>query len=334
MSARWDSLIAALLACVLSAPGCLRFAYDALGKPRETDAGVDAGGGNGGPPAAHGGRGGAGSPGAAGRGGAGSGGDGGGEGGGSDGGAEPRDAEIDGDSVSEDAAIQDGSTADAGAADGGKTGVLCPDIPGLLFCDGFENVRLEDSWDYSTVQNGSATRVTDFKRTGAASLHATTGAPMQDTWSRCGTQVLNKLKSGHAWMRSYNWLPASAKIMPYFSLGALSENVQPYEGFELRLRPAHVEISATGGVWGSMMVPFPRERWVCVELHAFIDPAAGFYEVYFDGTLVVASALHDTQPADGLTAAEVGVHYAAPMQPATEVYVDDVAVGTARIPCQ
>jgi hypothetical protein len=74
---------------------------------------------------------------------------------------------------------------------------------------------------------------------GVASLHATTGPPMQGAWAHWASE-------GHAWMRSHNWLSGSAKIMPYFSLGAISENVEPYDGFELRLRPAHVEIGATG----------------------------------------------------------------------------------------
>lgn len=330
MCARSQSLIAALLACVLSGPACLRFAYN---ERRDTDAGVDAATSDGGL-TVRGGRGGTGSAGAESIGGAGSGGAGRSGNGGSGGNIEPRDAGFDAEPVPNDAATRDSATPEAGEADGGKTSVLCPDDPALLFCDGFENLRLEDTWDSSTVQNGSATRVTDFKRTGVASLQVTTDSLMQGAWARLATEVLNKQRSGHAWMRSYTWLPGSAKVMPYFSLGAMSENVQPYDGFELRLRPAHVEISATGGVWGSMMVPFPRDRWVCVELHAFIDPAVGFYEVYFDETLVVTSALHDTQPADGLTTAEVGIHDAAPMQPATEVYVDDVAVGGARIPCQ
>jgi len=328
MSARSHSLIAALLSCVLSAPACLRFGYSELAKARDPDAGMDAATRDGGRPAVHAGRGGTGDW-VADAGGAGASG-----GGGSAGEITPPDAGLDAEPVPKDAAIRDSATSDVGAADGGTSDVRCPNDPALLFCDGFETLRIEDSWDSSAVQNGSVTRVTDFKRTGVASLHATTGPSMQGSWARWATEALNKQTSGHVWMRSYNWLPGSAKIMPYFSLGAISENVEPYDGFELRLRPAHVEISATGGVWGSKMVPFPRDRWVCVELHVFIDPAVGFYEVYFDENLVVISELHDTQPADGITAAKVGIHYAAPMQPATEVYVDDVAVGRARIACQ
>jgi hypothetical protein len=68
-------------------------------------------------------------------------------------------------------------------------------------------------------------------------------------------------------------------------------------------------------------------------MHVFIDPSVGLYEAYLDGALAVRSMLTNTLPADGFTAAEVGVHYADPGQGPVEVYVDDVVVGTSRIPC-
>ena len=81
------------------------------------------------------------------------------------------------------------------------------------------------------------------------------------------------------------------------------------------------------------MTTFPRDRWVCVELHVFIDPIAGVYEAYLDGNVAISSGMMDTTTADGITAAEIGIHYAEAGLVPVEVDVDDVAVARARIPC-
>jgi hypothetical protein len=327
---RLHLLLTALLSCVLSAPGCLRFAYSARDKD---DAGSDSRAGGGGRPSTNAGEGGAGSGGA----------DAGDSGSGgsdqpSDAGSQLRDADPDPDEIP-DAAPDDSDAggvtvpADAAAADGGEPIELCPDRPELLFCDGFEDPVLSNKWDYNVVQNGTTSRTTSRKRTGVAALLATTGPPQQGTWARWATEVLAKQKSGHAWMRFYNWVPGTVDVTAHFSVGVMSESVLPYAGFELRLRPTHVDINSSSGVFAGT-TQFPRDRWVCVELHVHIDPAVGVYEAYIDGVLAVTSGQLDTRPADGFTAAEIGVHYADPSQGPVQVYVDDVAVGTARIPCQ
>ena len=60
---------------------------------------------------------------------------------------------------------------------------------------------------------------------------------------------------------------------------------------------------------------------------------AGSVEAYLDGELATSWRDIDTLPAGGFTAAEVGIHYAEDSQGAVEVFVDDVAFGTARMPC-
>lgn len=51
------------------------------------------------------------------------------------------------------------------------------------------------------------------------------------------------------------------------------------------------------------MTTFPRDRWVCVEMHVFIDPIAGVYEAYLDAALALSSGMMDTTTANGTTAA-------------------------------
>jgi hypothetical protein len=123
---------------------------------------------------------------------------------------------------------------------------------------------------------------------GVASLHATTGPPMQGAWAHWASE-------GHAWMRSHNWLSGSAKIMPYFSLGAISENVEPYDGFELRLRPAHVEIGATGGVWGSktMSPSAGRAFRAVIGLPFTIRAAAGYSRTAVEPAILIGFGSYD-----------------------------------------
>jgi hypothetical protein len=227
----------------------------------------------------------------------------------------------------------DSREADAGAADGGSVVVspLCPERPGAAFCDGFEDPEFS-RWEYPVSHNGTATRSTAHAHSGTTTLLATTGPPSPLTEARWATVALARQKSGDAWMRFYNWLPSSVVITEYFSVGVMSEIAMPYAGFELRVLPSLVDINSSNGVTPGK-VSFPRDRWVCVELHVFIDPIAGVYEAYLDGKIAARSQDTNTVPADGFTAAEVGVHFAGPNQGPVEVYVDDVVVGTARIPC-
>jgi len=319
-----------LICFALSATGCLRFGYDKDASSH--DAGnKDAG------PVSRGGRGGSGSGGS---GGSGTGGDAGrsldsgsqdaGAAGSGDGGED--DADAGGIEVPRDAGATE-VPADAGNPDAGTVVIspLCPERPGVAFCDGFEDPDFS-RWEYPVEHNGMLTRSTAHAHSGTTSLLATTGPPTEGTEARWATVALANQKSGDAWMRFYDWVPGTVVVTQHFSVGVMSEITMPYEGFELRIRPSLVDINASNTVFPGTL-EFPRDRWVCVELHVRIDPSAGIYEAYLDGMLAVRSPPLNTVPADGFTAAEVGIHYADPAQGPVQVYVDDVAVGTSRIPC-
>ena len=322
----------------MSCTGCLRFGY---GQEERKDAGSampDAGKADG-SPAYTAGRGGAGGVGGKGDGGergtagaaAGDSGHAGGAGGrlgqagqggdDADAGDEPRDAGV--------------SAPDAGAADSGTpiSYELCPEMPGMLFCSGFEEAGTR--WSYFVSTNGSTTPLTTLPRTDQYSLVAATYGPASLSEARWATEVLNKQTSGEAWMRFYNFIPSSVNVNEYFSVGIMSEIVAPYDGFEFRVLPAGVDINARGAVIpGKSNVTFPRNAWVCVEMHVVIDDKAGIYEAYLNGTLAVQSDPRDTLPADGYTAAEIGIHFAGPNQSMVQVFVDDVVVARTRIGCQ
>ena len=334
---------ARLLAVVLTTLGggaCLRFGYGDLVDPSDgkRDAGTrDAG------PISHAGEGGSAGEGRS-DGGAGTAGESGtpadsgtheaGAGGnGDDAGNEPDAAVIEppGDAATDAGVIEPPS--DAGDADGGTIAIWpkCPERPGVLFCDGFEDPDMS-RWAYPVFHNGTVTLASMPVRTGTASLLAKTEVAAPGTEARWATDVLAHQKSGDAWLRFYDWVPSTFTVTRHFSVGVMSEIEMPYMGFELRILPSLVDINATNGVFPSTL-SFPRDQWVCVELHVFIDPNVGVYEAYLDGVLAVRSPPTNTLPAGGFTAAEVGVHYADPNQGPVAVYVDDVAVGTSRIPC-
>jgi hypothetical protein len=321
------SLQISLVCFALSAAGCLRFGYDKYGNSHDAGS-KDAG------PESRAGRGGSGSGGS---GGSGSGDhagtvlDGGSQEGGAAGSGDGGDDESDAGVIPPtDAGID--PPPDAGKPDGGTViSPLCPERPGVAFCDGFEDPDFT-RWEYPVENNGTLTRSTAHAHSGTTSLLATTGPPAPGTEARWATTALANQKSGDAWLRFYDWLPGTVVVTQHFSVGVMSEIVMPYRGFELRIRPSFVDINATDTTFSGTL-EFPRDRWVCVELHVLIHPSAGIYEAYLDGMLAVRSPPVNTLPADGFTAAEVGVHYADPGQGPVEVYVDDVAVGTSRIPC-
>lgn len=226
------------------------------------------------------------------------------------------------------------SVPDAGAADSGMPVVyeLCPEMPGMLFCSGFEEAGAR--WTSFKSTNGSTTPLTTLPRTDEYSLVTVTYGPAALSEARWTSEVLNKQKSGEAWMRFYNFIPSSVTVNEYFSVGFMSESAAPYDGFEFRVLPAGVDINAPGGaIAGIANVTFPRNAWVCVEMHVVIDDNAGFYEAYLNGTLAVKSGTRDTLPADGYTAAQIGIHYAGPNQNMVQVFVDDVVIARSRIGC-
>lgn len=237
----------------------------------------------------------------------------------------------------------DSGPSDAAAADGGLvTYVGCPSRPGVLFCDDFEVADPDyDHWSYAQVQTGSVVtgsvmRTQVLKKNGSWSLLAATiqqnGVFAQ---ARLATLVLNHQSSGHAWLRSYNFVPSSVVVTSSLGLMVMSDDTAPYDGVELRLTPNSVALHATNVSPVAPESPreFPRNAWVCVELHVFIDPSQGYYEAYFDGELVLHSEKTSTVPAHGYSAAEVGIHYAPTGQDDAQVFVDDVYIGRSRIPC-
>jgi len=234
-----------------------------------------------------------------------------------------------------DAGSIDDAATDAAAIDSGSDDDhvdLCPERSDALFCDGFETQSFMPQWQYAVTMTGTVSRSTTRVRTGSGSLRATTGNAGSTSVAREGTKPFMSQKSGEIWTRAYYYIPSSTVTNTFFSTTVVAENDPPFFGFALVVFPTQVQIGV-----GSTMYPgtmgFPRDRWVCVELHVEIDPAVGVFEAYLDTTRVVRSPATDTLPATGYTSLDVGIHYTDTSQGPVEAYVDDIVAGNTRIGC-
>lgn len=238
-----------------------------------------------------------------------------------------------------DAGVTDAAISDAGTDAWVGSGLLCP--PDALFCDGYENSDFSKKWEYSVFKPtnvSTAVQSTTTVHSGVGALKANTYAAHPGTSTtnaaRWGTSLIfNQQKSGDVWVRWYYYLPSSTSVTTFFSTGVIAEAVSPFFGFSMIIRPTRVDI-AQGDSFYPGSGAFPRDRWVCVELHAVVAAAPlGVFELYFDGGLVLQQAGVNSLPNTGYSSFDLGVHYTDPSQGPVEVYADDVAAGTTRIGC-
>jgi hypothetical protein len=234
-----------------------------------------------------------------------------------------------------DAGLNDAAISDAGSDAWVGSGQLCP--PHALYCDGYENADLNQTWDYYIDTNGTAARSTTLVHSGTAALHATTNAAPGGTatnearWGK--RSVFAHQTSGDVWLRYYYYVPSSTLITTFFSTGVISEIESPYFGFSLVVRNTQVDIGVGDTFYPGTMT-FPRDRWVCVELHAQIaGGSAGLFEAYLDGAPAVYAPHVNTLPNMGYSSVDLGIHYTEPTQGPVEAYTDDVAAGTTRLGC-
>ena len=83
----------------------------------------------------------------------------------------------------------------------------------------------------------------------------------------------------------------------------------------------------------SPAVVVPIDTWFCAELHLRIGETDGAVDLWLDGELAVAESGVDTATGAGYDRIAVGVPYSTFDQRRFRVYVDEVAVTTAPLPC-
>lgn len=251
------------------------------------------------------------------------------------------------DSGAADSGVIDSGLRDSGPVDAG-TGKLdagmvdppdprwtedCPGVPSVLFCDQFEDGLTK--WSYSVQTRGTATVSTSYKYDGSYSLRADTMASTSTSQSqaRQGVKAFGHRKAGHLWARFFYYLPSYVNLTQKFSTGVISELEDPWLGFSVLIFPDGVGIES-GGTANKVTTTFPRNQWVCIEMHVQIHASAGTFEFFMNGNPISSLTGLDTLPDKGYTSFELGVHYANFNQGAITTYADDVKLGTSRLGCQ
>jgi hypothetical protein len=236
---------------------------------------------------------------------------------------EALDARVD-DAARDDAADGDAAGPDAALLDCTQT------HPSAVFCDGFEDSGM-GPWDYTVLEFGTATRTTARAYRGAASLAVTTDGSSNYKFARWGT-FLPPATTGDLYIRSYQWLSSATTIVGQTSLLVTGNSTPPYPSTSFRLEPGKLVVQVeTTGIFESPGA-FPRDRWVCVQLHISIG-ATGSVSLHHDGTSVVESGPFDTRVTGGYSYLDVGVHYAMDTQPQVAMWIDEVVVDTVPVAC-
>jgi len=238
-----------------------------------------------------------------------------------------------------DSGVRDSGAAGSGTIDAGTTDTPdprwtedCLGDPGVLFCDEFEAGLTK--WSYPVQTRGTTGVSTNYQYKGSYSLRADTMASTSSSQSqaRQGVKAFGHRKSGDLWARYFYYLPSYVTLTQKFSTGVISEYEQPWLGFSVLIFPDGIGIES-GLMSRKVNTTFPRNQWVCIEMHVQIDATAGTFEFFMNGTPITSLTNINTLPAQGYTSFELGIHYANFNQGAITAYADDVKLGTTQRGC-
>lgn len=203
--------------------------------------------------------------------------------------------------------------------------------PGALLCEGFEAADV--AWDYTVVDQGTASRTTTRAASGVAALGVTTAdvaAVKYARWGRNG--VFPALTSGDIYVREWLWLDGATVVTDQLSVLVFGQGTTPFPSANLLLTPGTMTLKVDG-VGTPTALEFPRDRWVCVTVHLVIDATAGSAELSLDGTVVASMTGIDTEVAGGYTNLDAGVHYANADQGPAKLWIDEIVADTQPIAC-
>ena len=210
-----------------------------------------------------------------------------------------------------------------------------------MFCNGFEEALpwTPTPWDYKDgpSSDGSYAPSTTTKYYGVASGHFTTTGASRATRSQVAYQgQLNGKNSGDLWLRYYYYLPSSVTINSSLSVSSMSESTGNFQGCSLAIYPGYATIENGFSLTSTQSAqPFPRDQWVCLEQHVFIDSTNGIVELYMNGSTqpVISTTTGNTVPSGGYGVVEVGINGVGTGQGQVDVYVDNVVISTSRYGC-
>ena len=210
---------------------------------------------------------------------------------------------------------------------------------GALFCDGFESESgtTFSSWSQQAVSNaggGAANAGTGISITanpvcaGSRAMHAVAvGANQQAFVYETGLSL-----PATTYLRAFVYLPsqpAASFDLFSFATGDASQYLQlGYDGTKLFA----FRNFAGAGTIPDFATTLPTGRWICLEAAVGLDAANGSLAFFVDGAPVATAAtgVGTLPPGASDSTFEAGIIFAAGD---AELYLDEVAIGPARLGC-
>jgi hypothetical protein len=188
-------------------------------------------------------------------------------------------------------------------------------------------------WDYAIVDFGRADVTTTRAYRGAHALEIETSAIADYKSARWGKNFLfASLAAGDIYVRAFYWMSSATVITDQVSVMLIGHYAPPYPSAFAVLVPSELTLNVSG-ISARSGFEFPRDRWVCLQLHVFIDATVGYGEVSIDGVQVMRTPVGDSTVTGGYTNMDIGVHYATPAQQAVTMWIDEVVADTSPISC-
>lgn len=203
--------------------------------------------------------------------------------------------------------------------------------PTATFCDGFEGPTL-DPWDYTVIEFGRADRTTARAYRGVASLETETDSSANYHYARWSRFLDTTVTAGDIYLRAFYWISSATVVNEQLGILVVGNGTPPYPATYVVLYPGQIMINVDGDAT-LIAGEIPRDRWVCIEMHVFVDPVVGFAELSIDGTNVLRTPNVSSDVVGGYTNMEVGVHYTTPGQTPVSLWVDEVVLDSVPIGC-
>jgi hypothetical protein len=238
----------------------------------------------------------------------------------------------DGDAGASEPFVDDDSGAATGDPqdDGGGLARTCSDY---LVCSGFEGTPEETAYDSKSDILAVIATGNEQVHSGALAMRAAT---VQENDQATVEFTVPAVRTGDLYARAWMFAPLgtlTGRINVLYlgssaNDGGVDVNINGNGALDLYFREHDVRnVSAASVV--------PQTRWFCLQIHMTLDDDAGDVEAWVDGTRVAGgNGAQDTIPLGGVTTYMTGINWTEAGQSTTTLFVDDVALDTAPVPCE
>jgi len=235
---------------------------------------------------------------------------------------------------------------DASSESSANKPALCGEGGAALFCEGFENAKLDPAWNPVSCNpatypggnpnaTGSHQRDTARASSGSASWHAHVDfGPDPPAGGSCQAELRRAVTfpAPDAFLRMFVYVPAG-KVPFEFNMLTDSHGFFAV-GLDYPMGPLHAGGYDSQGspVNGKSSTPFPTDRWVCVEwqLHQGSDASITAWQ---EGVTVIDRAPVTVPAGTHLDRLFFGIYVGNAENSTVDVWLDDLALSATRIGC-